>query len=272
MVRPARAGRYVFGSRQVACPQGDFHESALQWAVGHRPDWNHSSLDCAGWDEPRAGAGAGARQGELHEVRASHSHARWNAVVHFRLCAQRLVAEVPDPHDAHPLRRAPLWRGSAEVRPGSVAGVRQAGLHFRLSGRARAVDVGGGIRQHASAQSRQGRGQGPARRARSRRLASPRGRGREQRHVRHDRLARGTLAVPQRQGGDVGYFVSRLLRRRGNDRCPSGACGLLASGARHGLVRRRRLAPQRRAHAFACFQLPRAIRPSAPAAGQEIRL
>ena len=45
--------------------------------------------------------------------------------------------------------------------------------------------------------------------------------------------------------------------------------GGIAPGARHRLVHRRRLAPQRRLSAAARLQLPRVVRPSAPGADQE---
>ena len=63
--------------------------------------------------------------------------------------------------------------------------------------------------------------------------------------------------VPNHNGkvGHVGDLLSRLLHRGRHDRRPPGAQGRLAPGADHRLVRRRRLAPQRRALPAARLQL-----------------
>ena len=60
---------------------------------------------------------------------------------------------------------------------------------------------------------------------------------------------------PQRQGRPVGHLLSRLLHGGRHDRRPSGPEGGLAAGARHRLVHRRRLAPQRRPVPAAHVQL-----------------
>ena len=137
-----------------------------------------------------------------------------------------------------------------------VAALRQGGLHLRLPGRARPLDVGGDVRQHAAAQRRQERAAGHRR---------------KQRHLRHHRLAAQARAEPQRQGRAVGHLLSRLLHGGRHDRRPPGAQGGLAAGARHRLVHRRRLAPQRRPVPAAHLQLHAALRPAAAGADQEAR-
>ena len=56
-----------------------------------------------------------------------------------------------------------------------------------------------------------------------------------------------------------------------HDRRPPGAQGRLAAGAGHRLVRRRRLAPQRRLLPAPLLQLPGRLRPAAARADQEVR-
>ena len=116
------------------------------------------------------------------------------------------------------------------VRP---AEVRQGRVHLRLSGRARPVDVRRRVRQHAAAQSR-------TRTARRTSTRAPTPTTRSTGCVKN---------VPNNNGkvGHVGHLVPRLLHRCGHDRRPPGAQGRLAAGPGHRLVRRRRLAPQRRA-------------------------
>ena len=85
----------------------------------------------------------------------------------------------------------------ADLRP--VAAVRQGGLHLRLPGRARPLDVGRRVRQHAAAQRRQEGG---------------RGHRRKHRHLRHDRLAGQERAEQQRQGRACGASRTPASTRR----------------------------------------------------------
>ena len=166
------------------------------------------------------------------------------------------VAAISDPALSHAVQRAALRGGSVPGRPGPVAAVRQGGLHLRLSGRARAVDVGRRVRRCPALQARQER---------------PAGFRREHRHLGHDRLAGQARRQPQRQGGHVGHFLSGLLHGDGHDRRPSGAEGGFAAGPDRRLVHRRRLAPQRGADAAARIQLHGRLRPPAARADQEVR-
>ena len=60
------------------------------------------------------------------------------------------VAAVPDPPVPHAVQRAALRRRPVQAGPRPLAAVRQAGLHLRLPGRARPVDVGRRVRQRAA--------------------------------------------------------------------------------------------------------------------------
>ena len=133
----------------------------------------------------------------------------------------------------------------------------KAGYIFALPGRARPLDVGGDIRQCAALHSCQ---------------EGPKGHRRDQRHLRHHRLADQARArTTTAKSGMTGNLLSRLLHRGGNDRCPPGPQGRLAPGARDRLVHRRRLAPQRRLVSAAQFQLPGRLRPAAAAADQKVQ-
>ena len=157
---------------------------------------------------------------------------------------------------AHAVQRPALRRRSVPGRPRPVAAVRQGGLHLRLPGRARPLDVGGRVRQHAAAQPRQER---------------PAGHRREHRHLRHDRLAAQARArTTTARSGMWGISYPRLLRGGGHDRRPPGAQGRLAAGAGRRLVHRRRLAPQRRLLPAARLQLHGRLRPAAARADQEV--
>ena len=56
-----------------------------------------------------------------------------------------------DPAVPDALQRPAVRRGRVQVGPRPVAAVRQRGLHLRLPGRARPLDVGRRVRQHAAA-------------------------------------------------------------------------------------------------------------------------
>ncbi len=141
-------------------------------------------------------------------------------------------------------------------RPRPVAAVRQGGLHLRLPGRARPLDVRGRVRQHAAAQPRE---EGPS--------------DIDESTDTYDTIDWLLKNVPQqqRQGRPVGHLLSRLLHRGRHDRRPSGAQGRLAAGAGHRLVHRRRLAPQRRPVPAAHVQLHGPFRQAAARADQEVR-
>ena len=192
-------------------------------------------------------------QGELHEVRVPHPDARRRPAVHRGVRPQGYVPPLPDPAEPHAVQRGALRGGFVSRRYRAVVSVQSRRLHRRLSGRSRAVDVGGRVRQHAAFPSAQGR------RRRDRR---------EHRHVRYDRLARQEHPQQQRQGRSVGDFVSGLLHVDGDDRRPSRAQGRVAPGADRRLVRGRRLAPQRGVLPAPRLQFPGEERPSPPPADQ----
>ena len=105
-----------------------------------------------------------------------------------------------------PYSVGPYGADQLQGQPRPVAVVRQGRLHLRLPGRARPLDVGG---RRSSTCGRTI----PTRRAAGHR--------REQRHLRHHRLAGQARPQQQRQGRPVGHLVSRLLHRGGHDRRPS---------------------------------------------------
>ena len=105
--------------------------------------------------------------------------------------------DLPDPADPHAVQRRALRRRPVPGRPRPVAAVRQGGLHLRLPGRARPVDVGGRVRQHAAAQPGQ---EGPKDIDES-----------TDTYDTIDWLLKNVK--PQRQGRAVGHLVPRLLHR-----------------------------------------------------------
>ena len=64
-------------------------------------------------------AGAGIRQGPLHQVRVPHPHARRQEALHRRLRPKDELKTLSDPADAHAVQRRPLRRRSA-TRPTSA--------------------------------------------------------------------------------------------------------------------------------------------------------
>ena len=100
--------------------------------------------------------------------------------------------------------------------PGTVPAVREGRVHLRLPGHSRPMDVGGDVRQPEAAQPGQG----------------AEGRGREQRRLRHDRLAAQERSPSQRQGRLSGDVVPRLSRGGRGDRRAPGLEGGFAAGAR----------------------------------------
>ena len=122
-------------------------------------------------------------------------------------------------------------------------------LYRGLSGRAGRVDVGGRVRQYATAQGRQERTDRYRRK-----------------HDTYDTIDWLIKNVPNHNGkvGMWGISYPRLLHCGGNDRRPPGTQGGLAPGSHRRLVRRRRLAPQRRPILAPCLQLLRVPRASRP--------
>ena len=161
-----------------------------------------------------------------------------------------------DPADAHAVQRQALRRRSVQGRPRPVAAVRQGGLHLRLPGRARPLDVGGRVRQHAAAQSAQGAA------ATSTRAPTP------------TTPSTGWSSTCRNHNGKVGLWgisYPGFYTAAGMIDAHPGAQGRLAAGAGHRLVHRRRLAPQRRPVPAAHVQLPGPLRPAAAGADQEVR-
>ena len=177
------------------------------------------------------------------------------AALHGRLRPQGRQPEVSHPDDPDAIRRSALRRRSVPGRPRAVAAVRQGGLHLRLPGRARPLDVGRDVRQHAAAQSRPRKGPQDI----------------DESSDTYDTIdwLLKNVAEPQRQGRAVGHLVPRLLHRGRHDRRPPGAQGRLAAGADRRLVHRRRLAPQRRPVPAPCLQLHGRLRPAAARADPE---
>ncbi len=191
-------------------------------------------------------------QGDLHQVRIPDPDARRGQAVHVGPDPQGRVQTAPDPAEPDALLRRPVRRGSAAGPGRTVGRLRRGRLHLRQPGRPRAVDVRGGVRQHAADPGGQGR-----RRDR-----------RGDRHLRHHRLAGQEHPQQQRPGRPVGDLLPRLLHRLRPGGCPPRAQGGVAAGAGDRLVRRRRLPPQRRPLAPARLQLPGRLRSPAPRADQ----
>ena len=129
---------------------------------------------------PSAAAGARGRRfrsGALHEVRVPHPDAGRREALHRpSTCPKDAGAEpaLPDPADPHALRRRALRRATptrTSVGPSEARG--EGGVHLRLPGRAGPLHVRGRVRGRAAVQPGQG----------------AEGRGRVERHLRHDRLA-----------------------------------------------------------------------------------
>ena len=175
----------------------------------------------------------------------------------------RLFTAVYVPKDATPPRRYPimLMRHAVQrraLRRGSVPGGARArasafakeGYIFVVPGRARPVDVRRRVRQHAAAQ--------PEARAAE-------GHRREHRHVRHDRLAGEERArTTTARSGMWGISYPGFYTSAGMIDAHPALKAVVAAGADHRLVRRRRLAPQRRVHPAARLQLLRELRQAAP--------
>ena len=117
-------------------------------------------------------------------------------------------------------------------RPRPVAAVRQGGVHLRLPGRARPVDVGRRVRQHAAAQRRRRTG-----RRTSTRAATP-----STPSTGWSSTCRTTTA----RSGMWGISYPGFYTAAGMIDAHPALEGRLAAGAGHRLVHRRRLAPQRR--------------------------
>ena len=178
----------------------------------------------------RCRPGPGTREGELHEVRVPDPDARRETVVHLGLRAQGRFADVPDPDEANPLQ-CPALRGRPVPRePRAVSAVCQGGVHLRLPGRARPLDVGGGIRPHATPSLEEDQEDGNRR---------------EHRHLGHRRVADQARPWPQRPSGHRRHFLSGVLHGRRDHRLAPGHQGRLAPGTGQRLVHRGRLAPQR---------------------------
>ena len=144
------------------------------------------------------GPGPRLRQGSLHEIRISHPDARRRPALHVGLRPQGHKPALPDHAQPDALQRSALRRRRLQVGPRPFALFRHRRLHRGLPGRARALDVGGRVRQHAAAPAAKDQ---------------PHRHRREHRHVRHDRLADQARAQPQRPGRDVGHLVSRASTR-----------------------------------------------------------
>ena len=95
-------------------------------------------------------AGARIRQGELHQVRVPHSDARRRASLHLGVRSQGSIGHVSDHAFAHAVRGPTLRHRRVQDRPGAIAFFWQGRLHRGLPGRARALDVGGRVRQYAA--------------------------------------------------------------------------------------------------------------------------
>ena len=120
--------------------------------------------------------------------------------------------------------------GAAGTFAGSYAELAARGLHLRLPGHPRPLQVRGAVRD-APATPRQARSQGDRR---------------EHRHLRHDRVAAQERAAQQRPGRHAGRVLSRLAHRHGDARPASGAQGGVAAGLAGRHVPGRRLPSQRR--------------------------
>ena len=138
-------------------------------------------------------------------------------------------------------------------RPRSLGALRQRGIHRGLSGRPRALDVGGRVRQHAPHSAAQERPQDI-----------------DESTDTYDTIDWLIKNIPNHNGrvGMWGISYPGFYTAAGMIDAHPGAEGGLAPGARDRLVHRRRLAPQRRLLPAARLQFPRqssAIRgPSRP--------
>ncbi len=204
---------------------------------------------------PARRAGDRLRQGALHastntgsrcatgsgsSPRSTSPRTRLSAI--RSCCAGPRTASQPYGADAYKVGSRPF------------GALRQGRLHRRLPGRARALDVGRRVRQHAAA---------PADR---RRVPTTSTRARDT----YDTIDWLIKHVPDHNGqvGMWGISYPGLLHGRRDDRRPSGAQGRVAPGAGDRLVHRRRLASQRRVPPAARLQLPRWLRPPAARADQ----
>ena len=133
-----------------------------------------------------------------------------------------------DADDAHGVRHRPVRTGQLPRRARTEQRVRERGLHLRLPGHAREVQVRG--RVHSPRADRQGIVEAE----------------RKHRHLGHDRLAGEERAEQQRARRPVGHLVGGLGSVAGDDRRAPGAEGVVAAGAAAGSVLRRRLSLRRR--------------------------
>ena len=208
----------------------------------------------------RAGTGLGTRarihQGELHEVRISHSDARRRPSLHGGLRSEGSIAAISDHTVANAIQRASR---TATTRTGAIWVPRLFSARTATSWSTR-TSAAAICRRGSSSNMRPHREQ--ERPARDRR---------EQRHVRHDRLAdqecRGTTTE---RSGIWGISYPGFLHGCGHDRRASGAQGGVSTGAGDRLVRGRRLASQRRVVPPARVSIPGFVRPSAAGADHGI--
>ncbi len=155
-----------------------------------------------------------------------------------------------------PVQLSALRRRQVPRRPPARRAVRQGRLHLRLPGRARPLDVRGRVRQHAAAQPGE-EGQGDRR---------------EQRHLRHDRLAgqERAKATTARSASGASRTPASTPSAGMIDAHPA-LKAVVAAGPGHRLVHRRRLPPQRLPVPAALLQLHGDLRPAAARADDEVR-
>ena len=212
-----------------------------------------------GLPRPRSAAEAERlRSGALHEVRVPHPDARRRQAVHRRSTSRRTPA----------LERYPIL-----LTPHALQ--RRALRHRRLPGRASGPSAARRRRRATSSSTRTCAAASCRRASSSTCGRTTRAKGPKDVDESTDTYdtidwLREERAEQQRQGRHLGHLVSRLLRGAGGDRRASGAQGRLAAGARHRLVHRRRLPPQRRVLPAARLRLLRELRQAPARADDEV--
>ena len=152
-------------------------------------------------------------------------------VVHHRVRAEGYSSVVSVHAPPHAVRHPAVPHRGLQACARAVAGVRSRRLHLRLSGRARKISLRRHVPRHEPVQARE---------------REPEGRRREQRQLRHDRLAAQEHPAQQRPSGPVGNFVPGVADGDGDDWRPSRSQGGVTAVIAVGYVHRRRLSSQRR--------------------------
>ena len=204
-------------------------------------------------------AGRAAAQGveqvkaDLHEVRIPHSDARRQTPLHRRLRRRRTrTSTYPILMTRTPYSVKPYGVDQYRDRPRPLSTVRQGGLHLRLPGRARPLDVRGRVRQHAAAQP----GQEGAKDVDES----------TDTYDTIDWLAQARARTTTARSASGASPIPASTPSAGMIDAHPAPEGRLAAGPRHRLVHRRRLAPQRRALPAAHVQLHGPIRQAPPRA------